>query len=235
MKFIGAIIILFFIGCNSEATKEKALPQKENEPLQSELELTDKKQNSKPKEDEKKKHTNKIEINKERAKKPSEYIFDSFLISESSVGIFLRGMTIEEVYNSIPNKQIKNTIGYGEFVDDIYDDYEIYDTNGKKILVLTPKQNGNRNSKINRILVLDDRFNTKEKIGLNSTFGDLKKHYSTDTISPDIEHIFLDVKHINARFSINKSQLKEGWWNKNGIDKTKIPDNAKVDGITIWW
>ena len=33
MKFIGAIIILFFIGCNSEATKEKELPQKENEPL----------------------------------------------------------------------------------------------------------------------------------------------------------------------------------------------------------
>ena len=214
-KILGAIFILIFISCNSTTKKE-------NELLQRELELTKKEQNSEFKEIEEK-------------KKPSGYTFDNFHLSENRVGIFSKGMTINDVYNSIPKEQIKKTVGYGEFADDTYDDYEIFDSNGKKILVLTPKQNGSSNSKINRISILDSRFKTTEKIGLNSTFGDLKKYYSTDKISPDLEHVVLDVNYINAWFSIKKSELEKGWWNGNGIDKTKIPDNAKFDGITIWW
>lgn len=242
-KILGAIFILILISCNSISKKEKELLEKENELLQRELELTKKEQNSKskaieltkPEEIEKKKETTKNEIIKEPVKKTTGYTFDNFHISENRVGIFSKGMTISDVYNSIPKEQIKKTVGYGEFADDTYDDYEIYDSNGKKILVLTPKQNGNTSSKINRISILDNRFKTTEKIGLSSTFGDLKKYYSTDKISPDMEHIVLDVSHINAWFSIKKSELKEDWWNGNGIDKSKIPDNAKFDGITIWW
>ena len=242
-KILGVIFILILISCNSTSKKEKELLEKENELLQRELELTKKEQNSKskaieltkPKEIEKKKETTKNEIIKEPVKKTTGYIFDNFHISENRVGIFSKGMTINDVYNSIPKEQIKKTVGYGEFADDTYDDYEIYDSNGKKILVLTPKQKGNTNSKINRISILNNRFKTTEKIGLGSTFGDLKKYYSIDKISPDMEHIILDVSHINAWFSIKKSELKENWWNGNGIDKSKIPDNAKFDGITIWW
>ena len=172
---------------------------------------------------------------KELHEKQKGYTFENFHISENRVGIFSKGMTIADVYNSIPKEQIKKTVGYGEFADDTYDDYEIYDSNGKKILILTPKQNGNTNSTINRISILDSRFKTTEKIGLNSTFGILNKHYSTDKISPDMEHIVIDISHINAWFSIKKSELHEGWWNGNGVDKSKIPGNAKLEGITIWW
>ncbi|WP_282074098.1 hypothetical protein [Polaribacter atrinae] len=243
-KILGAIFILMtIISCNSTSEKEKELLEKENELLQRELELTNKEQNSeskeieltKPKEIKEKKEPTQNDIIKETVVKTTGYTFDNFHISANRVGIFSKGMTINDVYNSIPKKQIKKTVGYGEFADDTYDDYEIYDSNMKKILVLTPKQNGNTNSKINRISVLDSRFRTTEKIGLNSTFGDLKQYYATDKISPDMEHIVLDVNHINAWFSIKKSELDEGWWNGNGIDKTKIPDNAKFDGITIWW
>lgn len=234
-KILGTIFIFILMSCNSTAKKEKELLEKENKLLQRELELTKKEQNLESKEIEKKKEMSKTDIKKEPLKKPSVYTFDNFHISENRVGIFSKGMTINDVYNSIPKEQIKKTVGYGEFADDTYDNYEIFDSNGKKILVLTPKQNGSTNSKINRISILDSRFKTTEKIGLNSTFGDLKKHYSTDKISPDMEHIILDVNHINAWFSIKKSELEEGWWKGNGIDKTKIPDNAKFDGITIWW
>ena len=147
---------MILISCNSISKKEKELLEKENELLQRELELTKKEQNSKskaieltkPKEIEKKKETTKNEIIKEPVKKTTGYTFDNFHISENRVGIFSKGMTISDVYNSIPKEQIKKTVGYGEFADDTYDDYEIYDSNGKKILVLTPKQNGNTSSKI---------------------------------------------------------------------------------------
>jgi hypothetical protein len=240
-RILGAIFILLLISCNSTSKKEKELLEKENELLQRELELTKQEQNSdskeikisKPKEVEK--TDIKAEQKKEPVKKLSGYTFDNFHISENRVGIFSKGMTISDVYNTIPKEKIKKKVGYGEFADDTYDDYEIYDSNEKKILILTPKQNGNTNSKINRISILDNRFKTTEKIGLNSTFGDLQKYYSTDKISPDMEHIVLDVEHINAWFSIKKTELQDGWWNGKGIDKSKIPNTAKFDGITVWW
>ncbi|WP_298956158.1 hypothetical protein [uncultured Nonlabens sp.] len=246
-KILGAILITFLVSCNSNSKTEKQLLQKENELLQRELELTKKEQNSdskeveinNPKEIEKPKETAKTAIKSEEQAKPIKkqtgYTFDNFHISENRVGIFSKGMSISDVYNTIPKLQIKKKVGYGEFADDTYDDYEIYDSNGKKILVLTPKQSGNTNSEINRILILDKRFKTTEKIGLNSTFGDLAKFYSTDKISPDMEHIVIDVNHINAWFSIKKTELQDGWWNGNGIEKSKIPSKAKFDGISIWW
>ena len=70
---------------------------------------------------------------------------------------------------------------------------------------------------------------------MNSTFGDLQKNYSTDKISWYKEQIFLNIEHINASFSIKKTELQDGWWNGKGIDKSKIPNTAKFDGITVFW
>jgi hypothetical protein len=242
-KILGAIFILILLSCNSTSKKEKELLEKENDLLQRELEITQKEQNSETKEVEQikakgiveKNESIKTDLKEKPAKKPNGYTFDNFHISENRVGIFSKGMTINDVYNSIPKEQIKKTVGYGEFADDTYDDYEIYDSNGKKILILTPQQNGNTNSQINRISILDNRFKTTEEIGLNSTFGDIKQYYGFNEISPDMGHIILDVNHLNAWFSIKKSELEQGWWNGNGIDTSNIPDNAKFDGITIWW
>lgn len=243
-NILGIILIVFLVSCNSNAKKEKELLEKENELLQRELELSKKEQNSdvkeivitKTKETAKPKEISKTNGKTEKkAKKLTGYTFDNFHISENRVGIFSKGMTISDVYNTIPKDQIKKKVGYGEFADDTFYDYEIYDSNGEKILILTPKQSGNTNSKINRILILDNRFQTTEKIGLNSTFGDLAKYYSTNKISPDMEHIVLDVNHINAWFTIKKTELQDGWWNEKGIDESKIPNTAKFDGISIWW
>jgi len=226
--------------CSCSSTeKERKLLEKENELLKKELELTKKEQEVKSKKVEKivtKKEPNPPPKKKsESAKKGTGYTFDNFHVSENRVGIFSKGMTVSDVYNSIPKEQIKKKVGYGEFADDTFDDYEIYDSDGRKILILTPKQSGSTNSEIRRISILDKRFKTTEKIGLNSTFGDLSKYYSTSKISPDREHIIVDIEHISAWFSIEKTELMEGWWNGSGIDKTKIPNSAKFDGVTIWW
>lgn len=232
-NILGIILISILVSCNSTAKKENELLKKENELLQTELELLKQEQNINSKEVDK----NDIEPEKnvEPIKNPTAYTFDNFHIAESRVGIFSKGMTISDVYNTIPKEQITKKVGYGEFADDTYDDYEIYDSDGRKILIVTPKQSGNTKSKINRIVILDGRFKTTENIGLNSNFGDLNKHYSTNIISPDVDHIVLDINHINAWFAIKKTELQDGWWNGKEIDKSKIPSHAKIDGITIWW
>lgn len=233
-RILAAILITFLVSCNSNLKAEKQALVKENSLLKKELELLKNEQNSDTKnfETTKSKETKKP---KEAIKMTASYTFDNFHISENRVGIFSKGMTIADLYNTIPKEQIKKKVGYGEFADDTYDDYEIYDSDGKKLLIVTPEQNGNTASKINRVSIVDSRFKTTEKIGLGSTFGALAKNYTMDDISPIMDHILLEIGHINARFTINKTELKDGWWNEKRIDISKIPDTAKFDEIVIWW
>lgn len=206
-KILATFFILLLVSCHSGRKKE-------NELIQTNV---------------------KAEEKKGLVKNETVYTFDNFLISRHRVGIFSKGMSVSDLYKTIPDEQIKKTIGYGEFADDIYDDYEVYDSDGKLILVLTPAQNGNVNSQINRISILDHRFTTAEKIGLNSTFSDFDKLYPNENISADMEHIVVGIEEVNAIFSIKKTELQDGWWNGEGIDTSKIPNSAKFDGFTIWW
>ncbi|SHK01336.1 hypothetical protein [Pseudozobellia thermophila] len=224
---LGIILMALLISCKSDSKTDKEGPEKENGRLRSEWKLAEKEKNPNAK--------NVDTAPLGEVANPTAYTFDDFRISKNRVGIFSKGMSISDVYNTLPRDQIKKKVGYGEFAGDTYDDYEIYDANGKKILVLTAMEKGNTHSKIGRVLILDKRFETAEKIGLGSTFGDLERYYATDKMSPDIEHIVIDVEPINAWFTIGKTELREGWWNGRGIDRSKIPGTAKFDGICIWW
>ena len=159
-----------------------------------------------------------------------------FLVTENSVGIFIKGMTVKDFLELVPTDQIKKDVDIDDYGNS-YDDYKYYDTNQKHLLTLTPKNQDDDNSKIHRVLIIDKSYKTKDSIGLSSTYADLKNHYEITDISPDLEHIVLQVDELNAWFSINKSQLLENWWNDNKkkIEASKIPDSATFDSFVIWW
>ena len=159
-----------------------------------------------------------------------------FLVTETSVGIFKRGITVKQLFDSAPKDQIKKVVDFDDY-ENSYDDYQYFDTNKKHLLTLTPTIQYDINSNINRILVLDKRYKTNKNIGLGSTYSDLKNNYEITNISPDFEHIVLTVGELNAWFSINKSQLLDNWWdeNKKRIDSSKIPDSATFDSFVVWW
>jgi len=146
-------------------------------------------------------------------------------------------MTIKEAINLFPENQVAKKVGYGEFEDDTYDDYELFDSKKKHLLTLTPRTQGDINQTINRILVLDKRFKTSEGISLLSNYNELKSKYDISNYSPDMNHIVLEVDSINAWFSITKDQLSDNWWNKEEkkINPDKIPDTARFDSFVIWW
>lgn len=161
---------------------------------------------------------------------------DNFLVTDSSVGIFDKGMTIKDVLKLVVDDQIKKVVDYDDY-ENSYDDYHYFDSNKNHLLTLTPEYQDDKKSKINRILIKDKRYKTNKKIGLSSTYADLKENYQITGYSPDLEHIVLKVDKLNAWFSISKSQLLENWWvdNSKTIDISKIPDNATFDSFVIWW
>ena len=161
---------------------------------------------------------------------------DNFLVTNKGVGIFDKGMTVNDVLKLVGNDQIKKVVDLDDY-ENAYDDYQYFDSNKNHLLTLTPEYQDDKKSKINRILIKDKRYKTNKKIGLSSTYADLKGNYQITDYSPDLEHIVLTVDELNAWFSISKSQLLENWWvdNSKTIDISKIPDNATFDSFVIWW
>jgi len=165
------------------------------------------------------------------------YEFSDFTVTSSSVGPIKKGMTISDVMNILPKSQIKKVIGYGEFLEDEYDDFEVYDLLGKHILTITPHGRNNLNSKINRIHILDSRFQTETKLGLGSTYQSIKKNYPILKAQPAMDVIVLSIDEINAWMSIKKNLLTKGWYDQdnNKVNLSKIPPEATTSLFVIWW
>lgn len=159
-----------------------------------------------------------------------------FLVTESSVGNFKKGINVKGLLKKINEEQIKKFVSYDNY-ENSYDDYKYFDLTNNHLLTFTPVVRNNENSIINRILIKDKRFTTIKKIGITSNYKDLKENYKTILYVPDMKHIVLKIQEINATFSISKDQLLENWWDqeKKEIDTTKIPDNATFDSFVIWW
>ncbi len=158
-------------------------------------------------------------------------------ITANGIGVLRKGMTIAEALHNIPWAQIKKKKGVGEFAEDVYDDYEIYTRYGKHLLTLTPKFSGSMDQAIDRVKVVSPFFKTAKGININSSYQDIKNAYTINKIEPTRTHIVLTVDEIHAQFSIPKTGLQKGWWNKttHRVDINKIPANARIDSFILWW
>ncbi len=159
------------------------------------------------------------------------------IITAGSIGVFNQETTVSNLLHALPGLQVFKKAGHGEFAEDVYDDYEVYDHNANLLFTMTPKDTGDVFQKFNRVLVNSSFFKTEKGIDLNATYGDIIDAYTIDGIEPTREHIVLNINEINANFSIPKNVLKRGWWNDQTkkINRDKIPLNARVDSFILWW
>jgi|TARA_B100000315_G_C14329188_1_gene474462 hypothetical protein len=165
------------------------------------------------------------------------YQIDNFLISHQSVSFVEKGMTIGEVLHLLPSRQVQKIVSHGEFEDDLYDDYLIFDSEMNHVFTLTPHVRNNLESEINRVLIEDQRFRTASDIGLGSTFEEIMAQYPNVKASPDMEVIVLHVDELNSWHSIDKKHLLDGWWDdyRREIKMDKIPPTAKTETFVLWW
>jgi hypothetical protein len=215
-------ITLFITACTPALKKENQALKKENQRLELEVQAT-------------KKTVDSLLGIKKLVNSFAGYTFDNFHITEKRVGIFSKGITVADLYLLLPKEQIKKTVGYGEFADDTYDEYQIYDSNGKQLLVLSAEINDNPAAKIDGITIIDPRFKTTENIGLNTPYGVLQKTYSIDDIFQEEGTIYLYSKWATTWFffGINTADLPEITVDNNGT--LEIPEDAKVDIFGVHW
>ncbi len=164
-----------------------------------------------------------------------EYVKNT--IGSGNFGVITKDMTLAEVLHRIPVAQVTKKRGQGEFVEDAYDDYEVYDRNNRHLFTLTPKETGDTLQKIHRVLVTNPFFVTAKGIHCNSKYREIKNAYTIDKIEPTREHIVLVVDELHAVFTLPKTALRKGWWNEptKTVDRSKIPDDAQAESCILWW
>ena len=160
-----------------------------------------------------------------------------YTISSTHVGSITRGTNIHKLYSIFPAKQIKLIKNKGGFFNQEFDDYNVYDNNGKLLFIATPEVAGDTSSFINRIIIRDTSFKTPEGIGLNSNLGQIRDAYHNINYLPSSGEIVVSVPKVSTSFLINKATLDDSWWdnNTNQIIEKNIPDSAQIDGIVVFW
>ena len=109
-------------------------------------------------------------------------------------------------------------------------DYVVYNVYEEDEKLYSVEPNSYDPSIIYRIRVYDSRFKTKEGIGANSTFADLKSKYEIRRVDTE-NGLRIYVEELYIDFVPDESQVQGSWYEKS--DYKKLPDNLRIKKIII--
>jgi len=161
---------------------------------------------------------------------------DPFQISKQNIGFLTDSTQVKDLESVYSNDSIVRYKGEGEFTGDI-NNIEVFNKEGKKILVLSPNKKQDSTSVISNVNVLDSSFKTDKNISILSTFKDIQDNYKISRIDNLINSVVVTVNDINATFTIDKKELPANlrFDMKLKIEATHIPDGAKIKYFFINW
>lgn len=159
-----------------------------------------------------------------------------FEIGKQHVGLLTDSTQVKDLDKIFITDSISKFVSGDEFSGNI-NTIEIFEKNGNRLLVLTPREVLDSTSVIESVQIIDPRYKTEQDISTISTFKDISDAYKISRIDNLINSIVIFVNEINAAFTIDKKELPANLrFDMNlTIEETHIPDNAKVKYFFLNW
>src|SRR5690606_35998629 len=129
-----------------------------------------------------------------------------FLVSKHSVGLLTDSTQVKDLKMVFPNDSVINYKGDATFKIPM-NMVEVYDKEGKLILILTPKTMSDSTSTITNVRIEDSRFKTEKNISILSTFKEIQDAYKISKIDNLLSSIVISINEINTQFAIDKTEL----------------------------
>ncbi|MGV8812937.1 MAG: hypothetical protein ACOH2D_02400 [Gelidibacter sp.] len=161
---------------------------------------------------------------------------DPFLIQKQNIGNLTDSTQVKYLKMIFEKDSIANYKGADEFTVNI-SDINIFDKDGKPLLSISPKTKADSTATVSSVRILDPRYKTEKGISTLSTFKDIEKAYTISKIDNLISFIIVNVKEINASFTIDKNELPSNLRFDRSISivASQIPDNAKIKYFFVHW
>ncbi|MEH6538202.1 MAG: hypothetical protein V7719_17530 [Psychroserpens sp.] len=167
----------------------------------------------------------------------SEKKQDPFQIGKQNIGLLTDSTQVKNLQLAFPNDSIARFAIKGDEFTGQNSDIDIYSSEGKKLLSLTPRQALDSTSVIESVQIISETYKTNQNISTLSTFKDINANYKISSINNLIKSIVISVNDINASFTIDKKELPANlrYDMSLNIEAVQIPDNAKIKFFILHW
>ncbi len=114
---------------------------------------------------------------------------------------------------------------------------EIYEKGGKRLLLLTPKEEDSPNAKIIDVLIYDSRYKTTDELSTLSKFKDFKNSYEISTIERTLNNVLVFFSDTNLYLTIDARHLTpEVRTNLQAkIESSHIFEDAPIKYLRLDW
>lgn len=161
---------------------------------------------------------------------------DPFLISANSVGRLTSDIKINQLDSIFAEDSIVKQVSNSELYRKS-NEIEVYDKQGKKLLLMEPIQAFDSTSTVGFIQILDPRYKTARGLGKESTFKEIVENYNISRIENTLSAAVIFIDDLNIYVTIDKKQLPAElrYDTQTRIQASQIPDDAKIKYFMIDW
>ena len=161
---------------------------------------------------------------------------DPFLISATSIGPLTKDVRINQLDSIFAEDSIVKQVSNSELYRKS-NEIEVYDSEGKKLLLIEPVQAFDSTSTVGFVQVLDPRYKTAKGLGKESTFKDIVENYNISRIENTLSAAVIFIDELNIYVTIDKKQLpvELRYDTQSRIQASQIPDDAKIKYFMIDW
>ena len=161
---------------------------------------------------------------------------DPFLISSGAVGHLAKDIQMKQIDSIFAQDSIvklnpiPNALG-------TQGDVEIYEKGGEKLLMISPANEADPNSKITNIQIFDSRYHTELGLNAKSTFKEVKDNYTIANIERIFRAVVVFLEDSDIYITIDEGELPENLrYNPNvTLEASSIPDGATFKFFMIGW
>lgn len=161
---------------------------------------------------------------------------DPFLIKKGMVGTLTDRTKMKQLDSIFTLDSIVKTNSSPNALE-TQGEVEIYEKGGKKLLLLSPKDETDPNSTITDIILFDSRYKTEKGLSTASTFKDFKDNYTISNIQRIINGVIVFFSDSDIYITIDGKNLPEEIRNntETSIEASQIPDSAPIKYFRIGW
>jgi hypothetical protein len=161
---------------------------------------------------------------------------DPFLITSTQVGNLTKEIKVKQLDSLFAQDSLVKILAKDNLMS-AYDQIEVYEKGGDKLMLLSAKKNNDPESKISNVQIFDERYKTDKGIHLNSTFKEIKENYEVSSIANTMRSLVVSLKNTDVYVIIDKEVLSEDLKSQFGakVEVGDIPENAKIKFLMVGW
>ncbi len=161
---------------------------------------------------------------------------DPFLIDTTRVGSLTKEIQINQLDSVFKGDSIVRKNSGNQFFNST-SEIEIFDKDGKPLLILEPIQQFDSTSTVGYIQIMDSRFQTAKGLNNASTFGEVVKNYEISRIENTLNSAVVFIDELNLYLTIDKKDLPSSlrYDTDSRISASQIPDDAKIKYLMVSW